>query len=327
MNTPSLLRTRWAAVGAAVAITLGAGGIGYAGATVTSGERTVFVPITPCRIMDTRPNFQVGPRATPLGSNETYSVTGVGASGTECAGDLPADALGLVLNVTALGATLPTFITIYPTGETRPNTSSLNPSPGQPPTPNAVTTSLGTGNQFSVYNRHGNVHVLADVVGYYAHHNHDDRYYTKSEADTAFLARIEALEAGQPFAVSSTAASTNSLTNVPTAMLDVSITAPADGQVTINYSAVVSHSVVERDVRCAPFRSTDSQPVLISGLTAGVGLWKRAADASSGSISGALLFDIAAGDTITYSLLCHEFDQDGGLISGRAMTAIFTPAP
>ena len=42
-------RARWAAIGAAVAVTIGAGGIMSASASIDSGERTVFVPITPCR--------------------------------------------------------------------------------------------------------------------------------------------------------------------------------------------------------------------------------------------------------------------------------------
>ena len=46
--------------------------------------------------------------------------------------DLPSDAVAIALNVTALGATAPTFLTFWPGGEL-PNASSLNPAPGQPP--------------------------------------------------------------------------------------------------------------------------------------------------------------------------------------------------
>ncbi len=183
----SMQRTRWAAIGAAIAISLGAGGIGYVGATVSSGERRVFVPIVPCRILDTRAEFQVGPRATPLGANETYAVASLGSVGN-C--ELPTDALGLALNVTATDATAPTFLTIWAAGAAQPTASHLNPLPGEGPTPNAVTTDLGTGGAFTIYNLQGSVNVLADVVGYYADHTHDDRYpliggvYTKAEVDT-----------------------------------------------------------------------------------------------------------------------------------------------
>lgn len=181
-----MIRTRWAAIGAALAVAVGAGGIGYVNATVNDGERTVFVPIVPCRLFDTRPEFQVGPRSTPLGAAETYPVVAVGQSGN-C--DLPADAVGIALNVTAVDATAPTFLTLWATGQGQPTASHLNPLPGEGPTPNAVTTDLGVDGSFNVYNLQGSVHVLADVIGYYADHAHDDRYplidsvYTKTEVD------------------------------------------------------------------------------------------------------------------------------------------------
>lgn len=176
----SMIRSRWAAVGAAIAVTLGAGGVGLVEATISSGPRAVFVPIEPCRIMDTRPEFQVGPRNTPLGPGQTHTVSARGANG-DCT--IPNGASGLALNVTAVGATAPTFLTIWGDGD-RPTASSLNPTPGQPPIPNAVTTDLTDADgRFKVFNLQGSVHVLADVVGYYENHDHDDRYYRKSTID------------------------------------------------------------------------------------------------------------------------------------------------
>jgi hypothetical protein len=179
----SSLRTRWAALGAAVAVTLGAGGIGLVSATNPAGVRT-FIPITPCRVIDTRPApDNVGPKSSPLGPAETHTVTIHGTNG-DCTG-IPTTAKAVSLNVTAVGATQPTFLTLWATGQSRPLASSLNPTPGQPPTPNAVTTNVDTSGRFNIYNLQGNVHVLADINGYYADHNHDDRYYTKAQADAA----------------------------------------------------------------------------------------------------------------------------------------------
>jgi hypothetical protein len=181
MNTNGS-RSRWAAVGAVLAISLGAGGIGITHATTSSGEKPIFIPIEPCRLADLRPApFQVGPRPAPLGPNETYNLSGWGAVG-ECT--LPTGTTGLALNVTAVGATQDTFLTFFPAGATRPNASNLNPSPGQPPTPNAVNIDLNGAGQFSVYNLQGSVHVIIDVVGVYDDHNHDDRYYTEAEVDS-----------------------------------------------------------------------------------------------------------------------------------------------
>jgi hypothetical protein len=179
MNTGSL-RTRWAAVGAAIAVSVGAGGVGIGYATTSSGERPIYVPIEPCRLADTRPEFQVGPRSTPIGADETYQRPGWGSVG-DCT--LPSGTTGLSLNVTAVDPTLPTFITLFPGTSTLPNASHLNPAPGQPPTPNAVNVDLDGAGKFNVYNLQGTVDVIIDVVGYYDDHDHDDRYYQKSEID------------------------------------------------------------------------------------------------------------------------------------------------
>ena len=178
----SLLRTRWAAVGAAVAVTLGGGGIGLVSATTPTGA-TTFVPITPCRVVDTRPDpaLNVGPKSSPLGPNETHPVLAIGNSG-KCT-DVPAAASGVSLNVTAVGASAATFLTIWAADADRPGASNLNPSPGSPPTPNAVTTGLSADGKFSIFNRFGNVDVIADINGYYVDHTHDDRYYTKDVVD------------------------------------------------------------------------------------------------------------------------------------------------
>ena len=189
MHTPSMIRTSWAAIGAAVAVSRGGGGAGFLHATAPAGA-AAFVAITPCRLVDTRPAPQtVGTRTTPLGPDETYAIAARGAQGN-CA--LPGTAVGLVLNVTAVAATQATFLTLFPTGVTRPIASHVNPVPGAPPAPNAVTVDLSDDGRFAIFNRFGSVHVIADVVGYYTDHHHDDRYYTEAEVD-ALIATPPAL--------------------------------------------------------------------------------------------------------------------------------------
>jgi hypothetical protein len=175
---PSVHRARWAAIGAAVAITLGAGGYGIASATISSGERAAFVPITPCRVMDTRPlPERVGTRDTPLGPADTYTIPVVGF----CL--VPLDATGVVMNVTAVGPTAASFLTVFPAGVPRPTASNLNYGPGQAAVPNAVTVDVPASGGISFYNQAGFVNVIADIVGYYIDHDHDDRYYTKLQVD------------------------------------------------------------------------------------------------------------------------------------------------
>jgi hypothetical protein len=168
-----VLRTRWSAIGAAVAVSLGAGGIGLVQATVDSGDRPILVTIDPCRMADTRPSSQVGPRNTPLGAGEQYDIDAHGMSGN-CT--IPSEAVGLSLNVTALNASAPTNVKVFPADATPPLTSNLNLLPGQAPTPNGVTTGLDPAGAFSLVNAFGTVDIIVDVNGYYEDHNHDDRY-------------------------------------------------------------------------------------------------------------------------------------------------------
>lgn len=158
--------------------------MGLVQATSPSGA-TTLVPITPCRAVDTRPDLTVGPRSTPLGSGETMTVV---SAGGECTGLIPPGATGLSMNVTAVGATESTFLTIWPEGPVRPNASSLNPEPSTPPTPNAVTTAISAAGNFQVFNLTGSVDIIIDINGYYVDHDHDDRYYPKAQADQRYLA-------------------------------------------------------------------------------------------------------------------------------------------
>ena len=172
-------RSRWAAVGAAVAVTLGAGGIGITHATTSSGEKPVYVPIEPCRLADNRP--------AGIAADTAVTFDGWGTVG-DCT--LPAGTAGLALNVTAVGATQQTNLRFYPADAATPATANLNPTPGAPPTPNAVNVSLDATGKFKVYNKFGTVAVIIDVMGYYDDHNHDDRYYTEAEVDSAIASAV-----------------------------------------------------------------------------------------------------------------------------------------
>ena len=143
-------------------------------ADVSSGDRPVLIQITPCRLADTRPApNNVGPRLGKVGAGETITFD-VANTTTGCAGKIPTDAVGLSTNVTSLGATELSFLTFWPSGA-RPDASSLNPAPGEPPTPNAVATGVDAG-KFNVYNNLGQAHVVIDINGYYVNHDHDDKY-------------------------------------------------------------------------------------------------------------------------------------------------------
>lgn len=162
-------RSRWAAVGAAVAVSLGAGGLGIAQATVSTGAKPVYVPITPCRLLDTRPGTNVGPRNTPIGANSEYEATVHGTNGN-CT--IPAGAVGIMMNTTVVNGTASSFLTVFPADVARPAASSMNWVAAQPPTPNEISVKLSADGKIKLYNLSGTVDVLGDIVGYYEDHTH-----------------------------------------------------------------------------------------------------------------------------------------------------------
>jgi len=176
-------RARWTAIGAGIAVVLGAGGLMTATAVTNSGAKSVFVAVTPCRVMDTRPAPRtVGPRSKPVGPAETHTIAITGTNGN-CT--IPAEATAVSLNVTAVNPTADSFLTVFPADAPQPVASSLNFVGGQNPVPNAVTVDLSADGRISFFNNGGTVDIVADIVGYYLDesHNHDDRYYTKSEVN------------------------------------------------------------------------------------------------------------------------------------------------
>lgn len=302
MNT-SMLRTRWAAIGAAVAVTLGAGGLATTYATNPAGA-VAFVPITACRLADTRPApDNVGPRSTPIGAGETLTIAAHGNNGN-CTG-IPTSATGLSLNVTAIGATNGTFLTIWANGAARPSASSLNPQPGAPPIPNAVTTGLSAGGQFDIFNGFGSVNVIVDVVGYYTDHNHDDRY------DDA-QASVDGENSATP------------VTGTAVTLASVTVQTPTSGYVIANSAVTLHGNLALSGARCS----------ITAGTTVDVNALQQAyADANQRQmLSGTRGFTInkalpfGNSSTLTLNLVC---DGIGGqpVLEDPQLTAVFVPDP
>ncbi len=157
------IRTRWAAIGATVAVLAGAGGVLTTWAA--SSGASAFVPIAPCRLLDTRAgDDNVGPRSTPIRADETFTTPARGENG-RC--NIPSSATGLSMNIVAIGPTAASFLAVFPGGTDRPTASSLNWQAGQAPTPNGVTAKLGDDGSIAFYNLQGNVDIAVDVVGFY----------------------------------------------------------------------------------------------------------------------------------------------------------------
>jgi hypothetical protein len=191
------LRTRWVAFGAVIALTMGALGMPVALADVTSGDKSVFVEVTPTRIADTRVDLGITNKLSS-GSPKVLQVTGsvpIAPSGSATV--VPDGATAVVLNVTAVKPSRAAYVAVRPGNPAgTPTTSSLNVLAGAI-VPNAVTVGLPTsgGNAgkiqiwYQASGGPGTTDILVDVVGYYDDHRHDDRYYTKAQVKGLIFAQ------------------------------------------------------------------------------------------------------------------------------------------
>lgn len=176
-SSSPLWRTRWAAIGAAVAVALGAGGIGLAGA---GSSPSSLVTIEPVRVLDTRiPVGLDGPLHS--GRSASLDVTGtipIATSDTTTSSGMPVPdgATGIVANVTVVSPTTIGWVSVRPGDATgTPTTSSLNITTPGTIVPNAVTVGLPTNGSavgtidlyFHGTSSSATTHLLVDVVGYY----------------------------------------------------------------------------------------------------------------------------------------------------------------
>ena len=164
----SLVRSRWAAIGAAVAVTLGGGGLIGVSATNGAGQSS-YSPVTPVRILDTRGEGKVGALdVSGSGDPRQLKVTGTIQTTSEGSQTLvPVGATAVSLNVTAVATETNDhggFVTVYPCG-TRPNASLINFRSGET-VANAVTVPISDDGNICIY-VYGKAHLLADVVGFY----------------------------------------------------------------------------------------------------------------------------------------------------------------
>jgi len=139
----------------AVQLHVSQGSVGFVadvlGYYTSSGSR--YVPLTPRRILDTR-------TGTPVTGGADRSVTVAGRNG------VPVGATAVVVNATAVGASQPLNLEIYPSGNApSPRTSTVSLQDGYP-VPDLVVMRLGTGGAINLSASSGSTHVVLDVVGY-----------------------------------------------------------------------------------------------------------------------------------------------------------------
>jgi hypothetical protein len=114
-----------------------------------------FEPLLePARIVDTR--HGLGAARGPLAARGQIDFVVGGA---------PAGVSSVVMNVTAVGARIPGYLTVWPCAEARPIASNVNYSSGGGADPNLVISQLGEDRRVCVYSEEA-VEVLVDVMGY-----------------------------------------------------------------------------------------------------------------------------------------------------------------
>jgi hypothetical protein len=117
-----------------------------------------FLP-TPQRLVDTRTSS--GPIAS--GASRCFPIAGQGG--------IPADAVGVVLNVAAVQYSTPGWLSLYPSGQPVPATSTLNFDPHEYAIANGTIVRLGPDGQVcvnvgTVNNAPGSAQVILDATGY-----------------------------------------------------------------------------------------------------------------------------------------------------------------
>jgi hypothetical protein len=138
---------------------------GYYSAPSVSGAGSQFNAETaPVRICDTRsssPANQCQGRTIGPGGTLTVPVIGLAASG------VPVGATAVVINLTGIAPTQPTFLTLFAAPPRPTATSDLNPAVGEVRANLAVAT-LSHNGTISIYNSAGNIDVIVDVLGWYS---------------------------------------------------------------------------------------------------------------------------------------------------------------
>ena len=115
-----------------------------------------YTPSLPTRILDTRAGIGA------LGPGGVYRLAAGGAGGAPASG-----VTAVVLNVTAAGATAPSFVAVYPDGSSYQVTSDLNTDSSRVST-NLVIVKLGSGGVVDLFNSSGSVELVVDLLGWYS---------------------------------------------------------------------------------------------------------------------------------------------------------------
>lgn len=309
------MRLRWVATGAAVAASV----CGLSIAQADSTDGALFVPIDPCRLVDTRPApDNVGSRVGALGPGETITQQVTGQVGN-C--DLPLGIDAVALNVTVVAATAASYLSIYPAGTAAPLASSLNWAAGQEPTPNKVDVKVSADGAVELRNAFGEVHVLADVVGYYSGDRLAEIETQLGQLDLRVDNAIGQMLTAAPILTGAGGDDSESVDAVPEVVRSVTIDAPRPGTVVVNSSFTMYEPTPLHGVVCS---ITTGTAIDLQAQQVG----QAGTNAYYEQMSGVRTFDVGIG-THTFNLVCGHFGGGSSEVShiqDSALSALFSPA-
>jgi RHS repeat-associated protein len=118
-----------------------------------------YVPLTPARIVDTRTGL--GGYTGVLGGNVAKSFPVLGVGGVPSSG-----VSAVVVSVAGIGSTAVSYLSVYPTGEPRPEVAQVSLDVGET-VANTVIAKVGAGGKTDIRNHAGSVAVAVDVQGYF----------------------------------------------------------------------------------------------------------------------------------------------------------------
>lgn len=348
-------RSRWAAIGAAVAVSLGAGGVFFADA---ASPPSSVVMVAPVRILDTRDPVNVGlngPFVSAIGQD--LQVTGLVATTTGPATVVPTGATGVILNVTVVAPAASGFLSVRPANAPgAPTTSNLNFLAGEL-VPNAVsvelpTTGPDTGRIEIAYDAYGasgpTTDVLIDVVGYTVGTSTGDsgavaalqaqvatlqgqvatlqtQVGSLQSQDVALESRVTAIEgtAVNSRAVHSAGSHNITLSSADVEVRSVTIVPTANGTVIATATSTVVRATLNAFVvRCSITTGSTldfsaANYVYFSGVGASISDFQ--------TLVGNRGFDVVKDVPFTIRLVCDTSPSTGGGILASNLTAIFAP--
>src|SRR5450759_4152043 len=134
------------------------------GATTLSETPPVpFIPITPCRVADTRGNGFTGAYGPPpIGANTQRAFTITGQCG------IPTGAAAVSFKFAARDVSAAGDLRVFPAGGAVPTVSTLNYNASTPNIANAAVVPLGTGAAIRVQADATVINLIIDVNGYYS---------------------------------------------------------------------------------------------------------------------------------------------------------------